>query len=158
MAGTVLAFDFGERRIGVAVGETGVGSAHPLQTIDARDNVTRFARIGRLVEEWKPARAVVGLPAPEHPDHPMNSRCRKFARQLEGRFGIAAELVDEAWSSVVAEADLAAVGLDAPRRKAVLDSVAAQLILQAWLDQHGRAAGSGVCDGQGGAPDTAGAA
>jgi len=136
MAGTVLAFDFGERRIGVAVGELELGSAHPLETIDARDNDTRFAAIGRLLEEWKPARAVVGLPAPDQADHPMNARCRKFARQLEGRFGVVAELVDEGWSSAAAEADLVVAGLDAARRKAVLDSVAAQLILQAWLAQH----------------------
>lgn len=145
MAGTVLAFDFGERRIGVAVGELGLCSAHPLATIDARDNATRFAAIGRLLEEWQPARAVVGLPAPEREDHPMNARCRKFARQIEGRFGIVAELVDESCSSVVAEAELAAAGLDARRRKAVLDSVAAQTILQAWLDrQHAVPAGPGA--------------
>lgn len=136
MAGTVLAFDFGERRIGVAVGELAVRSAHPLQTIDARDNETRFASIARLIEEWKPGRAVVGLPAPGQQRHPMNERCRKFARQLEGRFGLVADLIDESYSSAVAEADLAAAGLKAERRKAVLDSVAAQAILQTWFERQ----------------------
>jgi putative Holliday junction resolvase len=136
MAGTVLAFDFGERRIGVAVGELALRSAHPLQTIDARDNETRFATIARLIDEWKPGHAVVGLPAPGQETHPMNERCRKFARQLEGRFGLTADLVDESYSSAVAEADLAAAGLDAQRRKAVLDSVAAQAILQTWFEQR----------------------
>ena len=136
MAGTVLAFDFGERRIGVAVGELTVRSAHPLQTIHARDNQTRFASIARLVEEWRPDRAVVGLPAPDHADHPMHERCRKFARQLEGRFGLMADLIDESYSSAVAEADLAAAGLKAERRKAVLDSVAAQAILQTWFERQ----------------------
>jgi len=136
MPGTVLAFDFGERRIGVAVGESALRSAHPLQTIDARDNPTRFASIGRLIETWQPARLVVGLPAPERDDHPMNARCRKFARQLEGRFGLVAELVDESWSSAAAEADLGAAGLDAARRRAVLDSVAAQAILQTWFERQ----------------------
>jgi putative Holliday junction resolvase len=136
MAGTVLAFDFGERRIGVAVGELALRSAHPLQTIDARDNETRFASIARLIEEWKPGRAVVGLPAPERAEHPMNHRCRKFARQLEGRFGLVADLIDESYSSAVAEADLAAAGLKAERRKAVLDSVAAQAILQTWFERQ----------------------
>lgn len=136
MTGTVLAFDFGERRIGVAVGELAIRSAHPLQTIDARDNDTRFATIARLFDEWRPAFAVVGLPAPDRADHPMNERCRKFARQLEGRFGIAAELVDESYSSAVADSDLAAVGLNAGRRKAVLDSVAAQAILQTWFERQ----------------------
>lgn len=136
MAGTVLAFDFGERRIGVAVGELELRSAHPLRTIDARDNDTRFATLAQLFAEWRPTRAVVGLPAPDRADHPMNARCRKFARQLEGRFGVAAELVDESYTSAVAEADLAAAGLDADRRKAVLDSVAAQAILQTWFERQ----------------------
>ena len=136
MAGTVLAFDFGERRIGVAVGEVALRSAHPLQTIDARDNETRFATIARLIDEWKPGRAVVGLPAPGQADHPMNDRCRKFAQQLEGRFGLVADLVDESYSSAAAEVDLAAAGLAAARRKAVLDSVAAQAILQTWFERQ----------------------
>ncbi|MFZ4498239.1 MAG: Holliday junction resolvase RuvX [Burkholderiales bacterium] len=136
MTGTVLAFDFGERRIGVAVGESALRSAHPLQTIDARDNETRFATIGRLIEVWQPGRLVVGLPAPDRADHPMNHRCRKFARQLEGRFGLAADLVDETCSSVAAEADLSAAGVAAARRKAVLDSVAAQTILQTWFERQ----------------------
>ena len=66
----------------------------------------------------------------------MNERCRKFARQLEGRFGLTADLVDESYSSAVAEADLAAAGLKAERRKAVLDSVAAQAILQTWFERQ----------------------
>lgn len=136
MAGTVLAFDFGERRIGVAVGELAVRSAHPLQSIDARDNQTRFASIARLLEEWRPDRAVVGLPAPDRSDHPMHERCRKFARQLEGRFGLVADLVDESYSSAAAEADLAAAGVGAQRRRAVLDSVAAQAILQTWFERQ----------------------
>jgi len=143
MGGTVLAFDFGERRIGVAVGELALRSAHPLQTIDARDNETRFATIARLVEEWQPDHAVVGLPAPDRADHPMNERCRRFARQLEGRFGLVADLVDESYSSAVAEADLAAAGLNALRRKAVLDSVAAQAILQTWFERYTPAPGEG---------------
>ena len=136
MAGTVIAFDFGERRIGVAVGELALKSAHPLQTIDARDNQTRFDSIARLIREWQPGRAVVGLPAPEQEGHPMHDRCRKFARQLEGRFGLVADLVDESYSSAAAEVDLCAAGLDAGRRKAALDSVAAQAILQTWYERQ----------------------
>lgn len=136
MAGTVLAFDFGERRIGVAVGESTLRTAHPLETITARDNERRFARIGEIIAEWQPHCVVVGLPAPDARDHPMNDRCRKFARQLEGRFGLPAELVDESYSSVVAEADLAAQGLGATARKALVDQLAAQAILHTWYARH----------------------
>jgi putative Holliday junction resolvase len=66
----------------------------------------------------------------------MNDRCRKFARQLEGRFGLPAELVDESYSSVVAEADLAAQGLGATARKALVDQLAAQAILHTWYARH----------------------
>jgi putative Holliday junction resolvase len=142
MAGTILAFDFGEQRIGVAVGELELRSAHPLQTIDTRDNDTRFAALARLFAEWRPTRVVVGLPAPDRAAHPMNARCRKFARQLEGRFGVAAELVDESYTSAVADADLAAAGLNADRRKVLLDSVAAQAILQTWFERQPARRGS----------------
>jgi putative Holliday junction resolvase len=142
MAGTILAFDFGEQRIGVAVGELELRSAHPLQTIDTRDSDTRFAELARLFAEWRPTRVVIGLPAPDRADHPMNARCRKFARQLEGRFSVAAELVDESYTSAIADADLAAAGLNADRRKALLDSVAAQAILQTWFERQPARRGS----------------
>ena len=84
---TVLAFDFGEARIGVAVGETLVGSARPLITIAEPSNVARFAAIARLVEEWQPARLVVGLPQNDDgSEHAMSARCQRFANQLQGRF------------------------------------------------------------------------
>jgi putative Holliday junction resolvase len=60
--GTILAFDFGERRIGVAMGETMLGIAHPLLTIDTEITDARFAAIGKLIEEWHPSQLVVGLP------------------------------------------------------------------------------------------------
>lgn len=132
MVGTVLAFDFGLRRIGVAVGESDLETAHPLQAIDACDNHTRFEAIGRLLAEWQPVQAVVGLPAPGHEGHPMNARCQKFARQLQGRFGIDAVLVDESYSSVAAASELVEAGCSAAKHRARLDSVAATAILRTW--------------------------
>jgi putative Holliday junction resolvase len=123
-ARTVLAFDFGLKRIGVAVGEPELRTAHPLPA------VAGFAQIEKLVAEWKPARFVVGLPVREAGEHPLARRVERFARQLHGKFRIPVERVDERFSSVEAESRLRGV-----RRKAV-DSVAAQLILEQFFDDE----------------------
>ncbi len=131
---TVVAFDFGERRIGVAVGETLLGRARALTTIVESSNDRRFAAIGRLLAEWQPARLVVGRPSHlDGSEHAFAARCERFARQLEGRFRLPVELTDERYSSAVA---LAALTGDWRKRKARLDAEAAAVILQAWLDQR----------------------
>ena len=123
-ARTVLAFDFGLKRIGVAVGEPELRTAHPLPA------VAGFAQIEKLVAEWKPARLVVGLPVREAGEHPLARRVERFARQLHGRFRIPVERVDERFSSVEAESRLRGI-----KRKAI-DSVAAQLILEQFFDDQ----------------------
>jgi putative holliday junction resolvase len=123
--GTVLAFDFGLKRIGVAVGEAEVRSAHPLPGIAAPG----FAAIEKLVKEWRPGLLVVGLPVAEHREHPLARRVQRFARQLEGRFRLPVARVDERYTSVAAESLLRGA-----RRKAV-DSVAAQLILEQYFHE-----------------------
>jgi putative Holliday junction resolvase len=136
-AGTVLAFDFGTRRIGVAIGETSTGIAHPLTTLADADGHRRLAAIGALIEAWRPVLLVVGLPT--HADgtaHPMTARARRFARQLEGRFGLPVAFGDERFTTRTATANLLAVGGRGGDRKSVRDQVAAQLILQAYLDQR----------------------
>ena len=93
---TVLAFDFGEKRIGAAVGEPLTGIAHPLTTIHAADKQRRYAAIGELIHEWQPARLVVGLPAHmDGSEHALTRLARKFADDLGRRFGLPVELVDE---------------------------------------------------------------
>ena len=102
-AHVLLAFDFGEKRIGVATGNTLTGAAQPLGTVAETTTDGRFARIGALIREWQPARLVVGRPL--HPDgavHEVAARAERFARQLEGRFGLPVSLVDERYSSVAA--------------------------------------------------------
>ena len=133
--GTVLGFDFGIKRIGVAVGELELGLAHPLTTVLGESNDQRFGAIEALLKEWRPALVVVGLPA--HADgveHEMSARCRRFAHQLEGRFGLKVVLVDERHSSTAASEDLNEAGVRGRKQKAVLDQVAAQRILQSYLD------------------------
>ncbi len=132
---TVLGFDFGLKRIGVAVGDLGLGLAHPLTTIVGESNKQRFGTIEALLREWKPALVVVGLPAHlDGVEHEMSARCRRFAHQLEGRFGLKVALVDERLSSAEASEDLGEIGVRGRRQKAVLDQVAAQRILQSYLD------------------------
>jgi putative Holliday junction resolvase len=143
----VLAFDFGERRIGVAVGDTVVGIAHPLTRIDAADRRRRFAAIAALIEEWRPAQLVAGLPAhldgaPDGAEHEMARLARKFARELSTRFGLPVEFVDERLTSVAAESRLTAAGVAPRQRKARVDQVAAQEILQDYFDTALRAARS----------------
>jgi len=136
-AGSVLAFDFGTQRIGVAVGETGVGVAHPLATIAARVDRVRFEAIRSLIEEWRPVLLVVGLPT--HADgkaHAMTARARRFAQQLENRFGLPIALCDERFTTQAAALALHGAGVRGRARKAARDQVAAQLILQAYLDQR----------------------
>jgi putative Holliday junction resolvase len=124
-ARTVLAFDFGLKRIGVAVGEPELGTAHPLPAIAAPG----FDAIGRLVKEWQPAQLVIGLPVAEQGEHALAKRVERFARQLEGRFHLPVKRVDERFSSVEAESRLRGV------KKKAVDSVAAQLILEQYFDE-----------------------
>ena len=140
-ASTVLAFDFGEQRIGAAVGDTTVGIAHPLTTIVAEDRKSRYAAIEALLKEWRPALLVVGLPAHlDGAEHEMSRLARKFARELGGRFNLPVVLVDVRLTSAAAEMSLAEAGVAGHKRKPVIDQVAALHILQAWLDERARRA------------------
>jgi len=136
-AGTVLAFDFGTQRIGVAIGETRLGLAHPLTTIPNGAAGRGFDAIDALVAEWKPALLVVGLPT--HADgvaHAMTDRARRFARELERRFALPVMLCDERFTTRAAASALREAGARGASRKSGRDRVAAQLILQAYFDQR----------------------
>ena len=122
---TILAFDFGLKRIGVAIGNTMICQAKPLSVITAIANEPKFAVIAALIAEWGATRIVVGLPShPDGTEHEMSARCRRFANQLHGRFGLPVELVDERYSSAVIAA----------RRGEVIDDRAAAVILQQYFD------------------------
>ena len=133
--GTVLAFDFGEKRIGVATGETLLNSAHPLTVIHAETNDDRFAAIGKLVAEWRPVQLVVGLPT--HADgtpHEMTRLAQKFAERLKRRYHLPVAFADERLTSLDAEARLRETGRDSRAARPLLDAIAAQLILQTWFE------------------------
>ena len=135
VTGTVLGFDFGGKRIGVAVGELALRLAHPLPTIATDDKAQRLAAIDVLVTEWRPQRLVIGLPlAGDGSEHEMTRRCRRFSRQLEARYRIPVQLIDERYSSASAQERLRVQGVDLRHDKAAIDAASAQIILQDYFD------------------------
>jgi putative Holliday junction resolvase len=136
-AGTVLAFDYGERYVGVAVGDESLGLAHPLDTIETRDEAVRMAAVAARVAEWTPQRLVVGLPlAMDGTPHKLTEQARAFAAALEARFRVPVTLVDERLSSADAESRLRDAGRGGRKHKALAHPVAAQVILQDYFDAH----------------------
>lgn len=127
---TYLAFDYGLRRTGVASGSRTLGRGSPLRTI-AAEGQARFAPIEALIREWRPDALVVGVPRhPDGADHENTRRAQRFARQLQGRFGLPVFEVDERYSTTEV---LAAGARDA-------DAAAAALLLTQHLDELDRAA------------------
>jgi putative Holliday junction resolvase len=134
---TLLGFDYGSRRIGVAVGQRITGTASALTTLTARDGQPDWTEVELLIATWKPDALVVGLPLALDGSHSDSTRAaERFARRLHGRFQLPAYLHDERLSSHAAEhwTDKRS-GKPAPRD--TLDKVAAQIILQDWLDSQG---------------------
>ena len=137
-SGTVLAFDFGEKFTGVAVGETSIGVAHPLGLIAAQGSAARLDEVAALVEEWRPSLLVLGLPlSMDGAEHELTRRCRRFSRKLEARFSLPVELVDERLSSAAAKEALREAGKGGRKHKLRTHQVAAQIILQSYFDDPG---------------------
>ncbi len=135
---TVLGFDYGLRRIGVAVGQTLTATATPLTTVHAQDGRPAWEAIERLLAEWSPKALVVGLPLNmDGTEHEMTHAARDFAAQLHSRYHKPVHLVDERLSSLEAERILAAQGKRGRGGRTDIDKIAAQLILQSWLAQQG---------------------
>lgn len=137
--GTVLAFDYGTKRVGVAVGEPSLGTAHGLPGI-AASGEPLMAALAALVAEWRPARLVVGVPVDTSGSaHEMTRRAERFARQLEARFRLPVTRVDERYTSAEAESRLreAAGARRAAKasRERTLDSGAARVILEQYLSE-----------------------
>ncbi|MBK1723316.1 Holliday junction resolvase RuvX [Thiocystis violacea] len=131
---TLLGFDFGPRKIGVAVGQTITRSATPLTTLRSRNDRPDWEQIQALIQAWKPSALILGLPFNmDDTEVDWSPRIHRFARQLQGRFGLAVHLVDERLTSIEARRQLSArPGHKPPTREAV-DAAAAALILETWL-------------------------
>ena len=135
-SGTLLAFDFGTKRIGIAVGNTLLRRANPLTTINDEKTDTRFARIEALLNEWQPSALVVGLPSNDDgTPHELTALCRRFANRLKGRFKLPTILLDERYTSLAASAQLNEEGIHGMKQKSLIDQYAAQQILQAYFDE-----------------------
>jgi putative Holliday junction resolvase len=133
--GTLLAFDFGEKRTGVATGETALGQALPLGVVATASAAERLRQIEKLIAEWRPDALVVGIPThADGTEHGMTARARAIAQAQAKRLGQPVHEADERLTSRDAEARLHEAGLSAKSMKPVADAVAAQLILQSWLD------------------------
>jgi putative Holliday junction resolvase len=130
---TLLGFDYGTHKIGVAVGQTLTGTATPLTTLSAVKHKPDWEGIARLIKEWQPDALVVGLPM-EMTDREADNapRAKKFARQLEGRFHLPVHMADERLTSREAWEQL---GRAAHKDVTRVDAVAAKLILETWLNQ-----------------------
>ncbi|WP_440996454.1 Holliday junction resolvase RuvX [Arhodomonas sp. SL1] len=136
MNGTLLGFDYGLARIGVAVGEGVTGSARPLRTLAAEGGSPAWGEVATLIEQWQPQALVVGVPRrADGSDGEITAGAERFARRLAGRFRRPVYTVDETLSSREAAARLAADGRAVRGRdeKARLDAAAAAVILETWL-------------------------
>lgn len=133
---TVLGFDYGAKRIGVAVGQELTRTATPLETIPVKDGKPAWECITRLIEVWQPQALVVGLPLnADGTEHTVSRAARRFAYRLHGRYNLPVHTIDEQLTSVMAEhASPPAVR----RAGRGVDPVAAQYILQTWLEHTRR--------------------
>jgi putative Holliday junction resolvase len=121
MTKIILAFDFGEKRIGVAVGNTITKTAEALKILQEKNQDEKFKAIEALIQEWQPQLLVVGLPThPDGAEHEMTLKAKRFGNQLHGRFQKEVVWVDERYTSVSIQDGN--------------DALAAQLILQQYLD------------------------
>lgn len=136
---TLLGFDYGSSKIGVAVGQELTRSSTPLATLRNRGADPDWEAIARLIAEWRPAALVVGIPLNmDGSEQPMTAAARRFARRLEGRYGLPVYPADERLSSIEAGQLVhdAARGGGRARRRLGVDEVAAQVILQTFFSQE----------------------
>ncbi|ACS84354.1 Holliday junction resolvase RuvX [Musicola paradisiaca] len=134
---TVMAFDFGTRSIGVAIGQEITGTARPLLSLKAQDGTPDWQKIEALLNEWQPDLVIVGLPLNmDGTEQPITARARKFAQRLHGRFGVAIQLHDERLSTVEARADLFERGGFRALDKGSVDAASAVIILESWFEQQ----------------------
>ena len=134
---TVLAFDFGTKSIGVAVGQEVTGTASPLAALKARDGIPDWQQIAALYEEWQPHLVVVGLPLNmDGSEQEMTQRAKKFANRLHGRFKVAVETCDERLTTTDAKSMLSELGGYKKLTKDKIDSVSACVIFTSWIESQ----------------------
>ncbi len=135
---TLLGFDYGSKKIGVAVGQELTRSSTPLKTLRNSGGDPDWRAIGELIEQWRPAALVVGIPLNmDGSEQPMTAAARRFVRRLEGRYGLPVHAADERLSSIEAGQLMyeATAGDRGSRRRLGVDEVAATVILQTFFSQ-----------------------
>ncbi|MGQ3892849.1 Holliday junction resolvase RuvX [Legionella sp. CNM-4043-24] len=136
-AGVYAGFDFGYKRIGVAIGQAITQTARPLSTLNAKDGVPDWKELEKIIREWRPKALIVGLPTCiDDSEQYTTAAARAFARKLRKQFALPVHLVDERLSTVEARAQLFAEGGYRKIQNTQIDSIAACIILEQWL-QHG---------------------
>lgn len=136
MSQRLLAFDYGTKNIGVASGQSLTGSANSLAPLKAKDGVPDWNQIETLLKDWQPDLVLVGLPLNmDGSESELSARARKFANRLYGRFGVKIELVDERLSSFEAKGEVMRAGGSRDYKNNPVDSIAARIILEAWLER-----------------------
>lgn len=134
---TVVAFDYGLRQIGVAVGNCLLATTQPLAVLTAREGVPDWDQIAELFREWQPQLVVVGEPLNmDGSPSELSERAHRFSRRLHGRFGLPVEMVDERLSSFEAKENCREQGHRGDYKAQPIDSYAAELILQTWLNER----------------------
>jgi len=137
MIQTLLAFDYGTRNIGVATGQTVTSSANSLAPLKAKDGIPDWNQIEKLIQDWKPDLVLVGLPLNmDDTESELSARARKFANRIHGRFGVKIELVDERLTSFEAKGEVMNRGGSRDYKNNPVDSIAARLILESWLERN----------------------
>lgn len=135
---TIIAFDFGTKSIGSAVGQEITGTATPLKAFKATDGIPNWGDIEKMLKEWQPDLIVVGLPTDLHGKELeiISPKAKKFANRLHGRFGFAVELHDERLSTAEARADLFEMGGYKALSKGNIDCQSAVVILESWFESQ----------------------
>lgn len=135
--GSLLAFDYGTQNIGVASGQTLIQASSELPALKARDGVPNWDEVEKLLKERKPDLVLVGLPLNmDDTESELSARARKFGNRLHGRFGVRVEMVDERLSTFAAKEEAAERGHKGNYGQAPIDSIAARLILESWMQQQ----------------------
>lgn len=136
---TIIAFDFGTKSIGAAIGQEITGTARPLSSFKAKEGSPDWQQVEKMLNEWRPDLVIVGLPLNmDGTSQEVTAQARKFANRLHGRFGFPVAMHDERLSTVEARAYLFAAGGYRALGKGQVDAASAVIILESWFEQQRR--------------------
>lgn len=134
---TFLSFDFGMKRIGTAVGQTLTHTAQPLTTLSARDGIPQWEQIDHLIAEWQPDALVVGIPVNmDGTSHNITNAATRFAKQLRSHYHLIVHHADERLTTKESRSRLYEAGGYKRLKNAAIDSIAAVIILEAWMQEN----------------------